>query len=58
MPNVHRWIIMLLVWNLGLLIAAGVILALHWQKTPLAESVAATCAEEVAEALRGFDSSR
>ena len=56
MANAHRWIILLLVWNLGLLVAGGVILALHLQKTPAAENVAVACAEEVAEALRGIDS--
>lgn len=51
MTNVHRWILLLLVWNLGLLIAGGVILALQWQETPAIETIAATCAEQVSAAL-------
>lgn len=51
MTNAHRWIILLLVWNLGLLIAGGVLLASTWQKTPVAETVASICADQVSEAL-------
>jgi hypothetical protein len=52
MTNANRWILLLLVWNLGLLIAGGAILALQWQKTPAAEVVAATCAAQVTAALQ------
>lgn len=51
MTNVHRWIILLLVWNLGLLVAGGVLMAMYWSKVPAAENVAAICAQQVAEAL-------
>lgn len=51
MKNFHPWIIMLLVWNLGLLIAGGVMLYNFWQQTPVQNVVAATCAAEVKTAI-------